>query len=169
LKKIEKKFRIDPLEGPEFPKFRSEKNGSAEFDGRPTMMSHDMWPPNSGSSVRKKKRNSVPIRIPNGHKVRSKAGRYGIPEIGKPKISVLGHSLMQCTGKRVSHVLDVNSENCRPAIRRSQANCHMAKSLRLFGHSFLADLQIMTFGPKGSFESTLGSRILNSSRFLADP
>ena len=39
MKKIEKKFRIDPLEGPEFPKFRSEKNGSAEFDGRPTMMS----------------------------------------------------------------------------------------------------------------------------------
>ena len=75
LKKIEKKFRIDPLEGPEFPKFRSEKNGSAEFDGRPTMMSHDMWPPNSGSSVRKKKRNSVPIRIPNGHKVRSESMR----------------------------------------------------------------------------------------------
>ena len=24
-------------------------------------------------------------------------------------------------------------------------NCHMAKSLRLFGHSFLADLQILTF------------------------
>jgi hypothetical protein len=41
------------------------------------MMSHDMWPPNSGSSVRKKKRNSVPIRIPNGHKVRS-YGSYRI-------------------------------------------------------------------------------------------
>jgi hypothetical protein len=41
---------------------------------------------------------------------------------------------------------------CRPANRRVTGQLSHGNSLRLFGHSFLADLQIMTFGPKGLFE-----------------
>jgi hypothetical protein len=51
----------------------------------------------------------------------------------------------------------------------SQAICHMAQSLRLFGHSFLADLQILTFRLTRHLEFSLGSTALNFPSFLADP